>query len=779
MKRISLLLLLICGILTASHAQDLPSYVRIRVPFPDYLTLPSYGVPLEEAMLRPGVEASLEVSERVVQRLQQDGVRYDLLISDMASYYAGRARDSKVQGPATGRSWPVPSGFQLGSMGGHLTYQEILNTLDSMASHYPHLITSKQPIGTYLTQQGRPIYWVRISDNPQVAENEPQVLYTSLHHAREPAGLMTLVYYMYYLLEGYGNDPEVTYLINNRDLYFVLVVNPDGYVFNQSTNPNGGGMWRKNLRNNGDGSFGVDINRNYGYKWGLDNTGSSPFPQDDTYRGPSAFSEHETQALRDFCNSHTFRLALNYHTYSNLLLYPWGWTSQPSPDDSLFHALSLRMTRDNQYVFGPGATTIYFTNGGSDDWMYGDTMLKPAILSFTPELGGPSDGFWASPSRIIPICQENMWQNLIAAHVAGPYADLHDLSQPFLPALSGHIPFEVQRLGADTATYTISLQGLTGFLSVGGPVSMTGLTMLEKRTDSIAYQLNPAVTPGQPVSFVIGISHGGFTRYDTLTKVFGQPLPLFQDHAANMQNWSTNGWGLASSHYVSAPYAFADSPSGNYWYNTSTNMTLNTAVNLTSALYSLLSFQARWEIEDGYDYVQVKVSDDNGLNWTALRGNYSNPAINTQPFQEWVYDGFQTSWIKEYIDLSAYNGKTIRLRFSFVSDGYEQYDGFYVDDIQISTIDISAGIVEEVVTSMQVFPNPADRYINLRWEARDAYGPSVIEIYSSQGQCLMRQAGSWAEGRIELDIRKLSPGYYHGRILSEGKPPLSFRFIRQ
>jgi len=103
------------------------------------------------------------------------------------------------------------------------------------------------------------------------------------------------------------------------------MVNPDGYTYNENTYPNGGGMWRKNRRVNGGNEFGVDINRNYGYKWGYDNQGSSPDSSSETYRGPGAFSETETQAVKYFAEQHNIQITLNYHTYGNLLIYPWGY----------------------------------------------------------------------------------------------------------------------------------------------------------------------------------------------------------------------------------------------------------------------------------------------------------------------------------------------------------------------------------------------------------------------------------------------------------------------
>src|SRR5690606_27290450 len=152
-------------------------------------------------------------------------------------------------------------------------------------------------------------------DHPGVDEGEPEALYTGVHHAREPGSMMAVLYFMYYLAEQYETNPEVRDLVDERRLFFVPVVNPDGYVVNETTDPDGGGMWRKNLRDNGDGSFGVDVNRNYGYEWGYDDVGSSPLPGSETYRGPAPFSEPEIVALRDFLEGgRRVSMAFNYHT---------------------------------------------------------------------------------------------------------------------------------------------------------------------------------------------------------------------------------------------------------------------------------------------------------------------------------------------------------------------------------------------------------------------------------------------------------------------------------
>src|SRR6185295_16579494 len=131
--------------------------------------------------------------------------------------------------------------------------------------------------------EGRDLWMVKISDNVGTSENETQVLFDALHHAREPVSMETTLVFMQNLLAGYGTDPEATYIVDNRELYFVPVVNPDGYEYNRQTDPNGGGMWRKNRQ----GGYGVDLNRNYASFWGL--PGASSFRFADDYRGAAPF----------------------------------------------------------------------------------------------------------------------------------------------------------------------------------------------------------------------------------------------------------------------------------------------------------------------------------------------------------------------------------------------------------------------------------------------------------------------------------------------------------
>ena len=297
--------------------------------------LSQHGVTVDHGIRKEGVFFISDFSKREIEIMQEQEYKYDILIEDVEAYYVDLLKDkspsqelknatcSSAGGGSGGYSAPVtPTNFNLGTMGGYLKYTEMLAELDAMVAQYPNLITAKAPISTFLTIENRPIYHVKISDNPNTNEAEPKILYTAIHHAREPMSLMETIFFMWYVLENYNTSAEIAYLVNNTQMYFVPCINPDGYIYNETTNPNGGGMWRKNRRNNGGGVYGVDLNRNYSYGWGT--TGTSTNTSNDTYCGTSAFSEPETQAMRWLVQNNNFEMAFNAHTYAKDILFPIG-----------------------------------------------------------------------------------------------------------------------------------------------------------------------------------------------------------------------------------------------------------------------------------------------------------------------------------------------------------------------------------------------------------------------------------------------------------------------
>jgi carboxypeptidase T len=267
--------------------------------------------------------------------------------------------------------------------------------------------------------EGRDILALKISDKPAVEEpSEPEVLYMGCHHAREWISVEMPLHLANYLVNNYGTDPNITRLVNERQTWIVPIVNPDGLEYSQTAYT----MWRKNKRdNNNNGAFdpsydGVDINRNYGYKWGYDNIGSSPNPTNEVYRGDHAFSEPETQAIRSLALQHHFVFSISYHSYGELMIYPWGYKNADTTDDKLFTDVATRMSGFNSYIYGnPKDGVIYNTNGDSDDWLYGDRNT----IAYTFEVGTM---FIPPESQIESIWQKNKYASLYLLQLAdNPY----------------------------------------------------------------------------------------------------------------------------------------------------------------------------------------------------------------------------------------------------------------------------------------------------------------------------------------------------------------------
>ncbi|MFD6418035.1 M14 family zinc carboxypeptidase [Streptomyces sp. NPDC060194] len=217
--------------------------------------------------------------------------------------------------------------------------------------------------------------------------SKPSTLFLSNQHAREWITPEMTRRLMHHFLDNYGKDKRITDLVNRSEIWFVLSANPDGYDFTHADPANR--LWRKNLRDtNGDGTItsgdGVDLNRNFSYKWGYDNEGSSPNPASETYRGPTPGSEPETKALDAFQKRIGFEYGLNYHSAAELILYGVGWqVATPTPDDVIYQALAGTPEKPAVPGYRPQvASELYVTNGEAD----GHAANVNGTSLFTPEM---------------------------------------------------------------------------------------------------------------------------------------------------------------------------------------------------------------------------------------------------------------------------------------------------------------------------------------------------------------------------------------------------------
>ncbi len=421
----------------------------------------------------------------------------------------------------------VPAHFAYGSMGGFYTFQEAMDVLDSMRTAFPQLVSVKDTIGT--TYEGRPIVMIRISDYPDSVEtDEDEWMMTALHHANEVLGTSVSIYYIWYLLEHYQSDKEIRTLLNNSALHYIPVLNPDGLAYNESTNPAGGGSWRKNRKPRMISStthYGVDLNRNYGYNWAYTHAGQlgqagSNFAGNAYYRGTAAWSEAETQAIRDLCNAHRFTAAFNYHAWDDSFNYPWNYDIDSLTSDSaVFSTIAGYLTAENNFQMGTFNTTLGYTaNGTSDDWLYGEQATKPKIFAFTIEVG---KSFWPAQG-LIPVYGDSLLHaNIKMLRMAAKYAAITDTGNDTIHSLSTHSYFDLKRYSIKDTVFTVSLIPISSEIIFTGPsVQYNSLNLLGTKSDSIALVLSPATVNGTIIQYVLKVDNGAWSYTDTISKVF-------------------------------------------------------------------------------------------------------------------------------------------------------------------------------------------------------------------------------------------------------------------
>ena len=762
----------------------------------DLIKLESFGIPIDHGVHKKGVFIISDFSISEIQTARNAGYTVDILIEDSKEYFLQRNSMNSVAErnlfctDQTSSDYETPDNFNLGSMGGYLTYQEMLDQLDLMKSLYPDLITTKENISDFITEGqpdnsttppigGNGIKWVKISDNPSnSSENEPQILYTAIHHAREPNSLSQLIFYMWYLLENYDEDNEIKSIVDNTELFFVPVINPDGYLYNEKTDPNGGGFWRKN-RKNGNG---VDNNRNYDYYingdpadgiWGGE--GASNDPNNQTYHGTAPFSEVENQAIKWFCEQHDFVMALNNHSYGELLLYPYGYANDvPTPENELFEIVSEVLVSQNGYdnILSSG---LYPAAGDSDDFMYGTIGTHDKIYAMTPEIGPE---FWPPSSQIEGIAKSMMYLNITSAKMVNNYADLIDTSPLFVGnEVIIDQTFDIKRLGlSGSGNFTININPIsTNIGAVGDPISFSNLDVLEETNGTIQYTLINETQAGDPIVFEIIINNGSYDTKVLLNKIFGSLIPVFEDIGdSTTDNFDNNGWGITNTTYVSPSNSITESPNGNYQNNENKTIRLLENINLTNAIGASVTFYAKWDIENNWDYVQLEISLDNGNSWIPQCGLFTNEGSSNggQPTGQPLYDGTQNNWVLEQIDLSDYLGEEITMRFKFESDGEVRADGFYFDDLTVNVLDDETLNNADVLASQfSVYPNPVSNLVYIT-TPKNNY---TLGIYNIQGQLM--STPSVYSGSQTIDYSQYTKGIYLMKFTSNDQTKI-FKIIK-
>jgi hypothetical protein len=284
------------------------------------------------------------------------------------------------------------------------SYAEMTNETAAIAAAYPSIV-SRSSIGR--TYQNREIWALKVSDNVTTDEAEPEVLFTHNQHAREHLTVEMAMYLLNELTTKYATDARIRSVVDSREIWIIPSVNPDGAEYDVSTGSYA--MWRKNRQPTaGSSSIGTDLNRNWSFQWGCCG-GSSATPSSETFRGPGAFSAPETQRVRDFVASRRvggvqqIKTGIDFHTYSELILWPYGYTTADTTPTmtadvrNTFASIGQNMATTNGYT-PEQASDLYIADGTIDDWLWGAEGIFGYTFEMYPTTSSP--GFYPPDESI-------------------------------------------------------------------------------------------------------------------------------------------------------------------------------------------------------------------------------------------------------------------------------------------------------------------------------------------------------------------------------------------
>jgi hypothetical protein len=503
--------------------------------------------------------------------------------------------------------------------------------LRNLAQTYSNLCVLES-LGT--SYENRKIYGVKISDNPQLNEEElePGVFICGLHHAREWATIEVCLFFVDSILRAYSTVPGIQNLINNHEIWVFPVVNPDGYVYDYPQRRS----WRKNRQPFG-GAIGTDINRNYlgacdtnryGF-WGALASGaqSSHYPSSETFMGAFGTSSPEIRAVTEFFRTHNINVSLSFHSYSELVLWPWGFLNIPTPDNALYTRVGTTMAslinKLNGGTYTPGQIpSLYLVSSGSDDWIYGYNKFVKGnpCLAYTIEVGTQ---FYQPTSQLDNICRENFK----AIYYLANFSDsVRVLVKPLVPQPEVFVPETVYE-----NNFTISWK-----------------------------PKNPNYT--QPTQWQLE----ELKDYQTFT----------EDFEGLTTAWIARGFRLSSIRAHSGTKSM---------YSDSAN-NISNYLRTRYPYYVLpgdsLTFWCWYNLEPNYDVAVVEVSYDT-REWFQLGPRFTDTA---------------TSWRRIAYSLEPYVGKSIYIQFRVMTDGSVLRSGFYVDDISPVPYFNSATVISSSIT---------------------------------------------------------------------------------
>ncbi|XP_041652546.1 carboxypeptidase A1-like [Cheilinus undulatus] len=346
------------------------------------------------------IRVPFESLQSVKIYLESQGIDYFIMIKDlqvMLDEQQKEMENARVAQPKNTDSFDYKN---------YHTIDEIYSFQDMLVAENPNLV-SKIVIGQ--SYEGRPLNVLKFSTG---GTNRRAIWIDTGIHSREWVTQASGTWFAKKIVTDYGTDPTLTAILNNMDIYLEIVTNPDGFAYTHSSNR----MWRKTRKPNpGYSCAGVDPNRNWDAAFG--SAGASGYPCSETYHGPYAHSESEVRSIVDFVKAHgNIKAFVSIHAYSQMLLYPYGYTRTPAQDQVELHNLAKKAITNlasmygTSYRYGSIINVIYQASGSTVDWTYNQGIK----YSYTFELRDTGRyGFLLPASQIVPTASET-WLALMA-----------------------------------------------------------------------------------------------------------------------------------------------------------------------------------------------------------------------------------------------------------------------------------------------------------------------------------------------------------------------------
>lgn len=381
----------------------------------------------------------------------------------------------------------------------------------------------------------------------------------------------------------------------------------------------------------------------------------------------------------------------------------------------------------------------------------------------TPEAGSSADGFWPMSSRIIPISKNTLLQNLMAARLAGAYAEVRPTATYHTTIADPSVTYQFKRIGLDTGTYTVSILPISAnILSVGASKTYTDPSINTIIEGAIDIEIAPSSTENVTIEYAIQWSHpSGMDFIDTFTAIYISFDTLFHNDGNTMAGFTSSQWNVTNSTYVSPTGSITESPSGNYAPNSSPSISTTNWIDLTNVNTAILTYYAKWKIEKSYDYVTISAATEGGA-YTPLCGKYTNKGNDNQNNVSAMYDGIQDTWVKEEIDLSAFIGSKIKLRFVLKSDPGLELDGFNFDDFMVLTNTAPLAIPAYDNRNIQLanVPNPCTGMTTIYYKLSSSQSNAVLYITDVMGKIIDQKNVDHRQNEYNLDVSNYGSGIY-------------------